>query len=44
MKDRVHAIMGVYGVHDPVVVMNALQLETIARHLKNEMDDAKAVH
>jgi acyl-CoA reductase-like NAD-dependent aldehyde dehydrogenase len=44
MKDRVHAILGVYGVYDPAVVMNPSQLQTIARHLKDEIDDAEAAH
>jgi hypothetical protein len=42
MKDRVLAILGVYGVYDPTVVTNPSRLQTIARHLKDEMDDAKA--
>ena len=42
MKDRVHAILGVYGIYDPAVVTNPSRLQTIARHLKDKMDDAEA--
>ena len=42
MKDRVHAILGVYGIYDPAVVTNPSRLQTIAKHLKDEMDDAEA--
>ena len=44
MTDRVHAILGVYGIYDPVVVMNPSQLQSLAKHTNDEMDAAEAEH
>jgi hypothetical protein len=43
MKEQVVAILNFHGVYDPAVVRNPSRLQSTAKHLKQEMDDAKAV-
>jgi hypothetical protein len=43
MKDQLVALLNFHGVYDPTVVKNPSRLQSVAKHLKQEMDDAKAV-
>jgi hypothetical protein len=43
MKDQVVALLNFHGVYDPMVVTKPSRLQSAAKHLKQEMDDAKAV-
>ncbi len=42
MKERVIALLIFHGVYDPAVVTNSSRLQSVTKHLKQEMDDAKA--
>ncbi len=43
MKEQVVALLSFHGVYDPAVVTNPSRLQSAAKHLKQEMDDAKVV-
>jgi hypothetical protein len=43
MKERVVALLNFRGVYDLAVVTNPSRLQSMAKHLKNEMDHAKTV-
>jgi hypothetical protein len=43
MKDQVIAILNFHGVYDPGVVTIPSRIQSAAKHLIQEMDDARAV-
>jgi hypothetical protein len=43
MKEQVIAILNLHGIYDPAVVTDPSRLLSMAKHLKQEMDDAEAV-